>query len=72
MLDGEVALQLDVTGDPKHDGPRALGVDGGTQTAGTGVVEVGDLVNRAAAASDRVFSVAFGGGKSELALSEGQ
>ena len=60
---GECALERDEAAGVKDDDPRAFGVDGGAQGAGSAVVEVVDEQDPATAPAGRCGSVAFGTGK---------
>ncbi len=70
--DDELGFEVDGAADAEDDGARAFGFDAFAQTAGAGVVEVGDFVEFSAAASDGVAAVAFGFGEGQMGDAEAE
>jgi hypothetical protein len=62
--DLQVALQADHPADIEHHDARTLGLDGGAQRAGTGVVQIGHLDHATAATALGELAEAFGAWKS--------
>src|SRR5262249_15549622 len=66
----ERAFQLDAAADAAGGGARSLGVDGRTQAARAGIVEIGDKEGLAAASTFREGAISFRTGEGARARAE--